>query len=117
MSRTGGPERRRQLIGEAIRAFGERGYEGTTLEAVAEAAGVRKQTLLYYFSSKEELFDACVNEIISGLRRSLERVVEGPPDGWARVEGVIRSIFALAKRWPEFPFFVREAARRSPAVV
>jgi AcrR family transcriptional regulator len=46
MARTGGKERREQLVAEAIRLFGQRGYEAATLDAVAEAAGVRKQSLL-----------------------------------------------------------------------
>ena len=65
MARTGGKERREQLIAEAIRLFGQRGYDAATLDAVAEAAGVRKQSLLYYFPTKEHLFDACVDEFVS----------------------------------------------------
>jgi AcrR family transcriptional regulator len=49
MSRTGGEARRRRLLQEAIRQFGKQGYTGTSLESVAAAVGVRKQTLLYYF--------------------------------------------------------------------
>ncbi len=117
MTRLGGEERRRQLIAEAVSAFGSRGYDATTLDAVAEAAGVRKQTLLYYFSSKEELFKACVDEVAARLTEALERGLEGPGGGWSRVESVIRSAFRLAEEWPEFPLMAREAARRSPDVV
>ena len=74
MARTGGKERREQLIAEAIRLFGQRGYDAATLDAVAEAAGVRKQSLLYYFPTKEDLFDACVDELSARVARPL------PPD-------------------------------------
>jgi TetR/AcrR family transcriptional regulator len=116
MARTGGEERRRQLIGHAIRLFGQRGYEGTSLEAVAEAAGVRKQTLLYYFPGKEELFDACVDELAARLASTLEQALEGE-DERERPERVIHAIFRLAEEWPEFPPFVREASRRGPEVI
>jgi TetR/AcrR family transcriptional regulator len=117
VSRLPREQRHQELVREALRAFGARGYDGTTLEAVAEAAGVRKQTLLYYFQTKEDLFDACVDDLIDGLERSLRRVLGGPEEGLDRVESVIRTLFRLAEHWPEFPLFMREAARRSPQVV
>src|SRR5712692_1507911 len=112
MSRLPRERRQEELVREALRAFGARGYDGTTLEAVAEAAGVRKQTLLYYFPTKEDLFAACVDALIDGLEKSLRRVLGGPDEGLDRVESVIRTLFRLAEHWPEFPLFLREAARR-----
>jgi TetR/AcrR family transcriptional regulator len=117
VARLSGSERRDQLLREAIRVFGTNGYDGTTLDEIAEAAGVRKQTLLYYFSSKEELFDACVEELSSFLVAKLELVLEEREQGWDRVESVLRSLMRLADDWPELPNFVREAARRGPHVV
>ena len=118
MTRTGGQERRRQLIAEAIRSFGSRGYDGTTLDAVAEAAGVRKQSLLYYFPAKEDLFQACLDELGERLSATLWEALENvPDDDWTQWERVIRSIFALADEWPEFPPFVREASWRGFEVV
>jgi TetR/AcrR family transcriptional regulator len=116
MTRTGGTQRRRQLIGDAVRLFGQRGFEGTTLEAVAEAAGVRKQTLLYYFPGKDELFDSCVDELASRLATTLEDALDEPGEV-ERPEAVVRAIFALAEQWPEFPLFVREASRRGTEVI
>jgi TetR/AcrR family transcriptional regulator len=116
-SRLSGEKRRRQLVDHALKLFGRRGFEGTSLDAVAEAAGVRKQTLLYHFPSKEELFDACVMELGDRLSVQLEAVLEGPEVGWDRIEAVIRSVFRLAEEIPEFPLFAREGARHSPQVV
>ncbi len=116
MSRTGGQEQRRQLIAEATKAFGHRGYEATTLDQIAEAAGVRKQSLLYYFPTKEALFDACVDALSARVATALadvddEHDFETPP---ARI---IHAIFQLAQEWPEFPGFIREASWRSAEVV
>ena len=116
MTRTSGEERRRHLIARAVELFGARGFEGTSLDAVAEAAGVRKQTLLYYFPGKNELFDACVDELAARLGFCLERALEGE-DERQRPERVISAIFRLAEEWPEFPLFVREASRRGTEVI
>jgi TetR/AcrR family transcriptional regulator len=117
VSRLSAEERRRQLVEEASRAFAGHGYEGTSLDAVARAAGVRKQTLLYYFPNKEALFDACVDELGARLSDALERGLEVPGEGWNRVESVIQAIFHLASEWPEFPALARGVGRHRPPAV
>jgi TetR/AcrR family transcriptional regulator len=116
MTRTGGIERRKQLVAEAVRAFGMHGYEGTSLEEVAAAAGVRKQSLLYYFPTKDDLFAACVEQLTARVNDILSGALEGPEEGFARVERILRAVFRLASEWPEFPGFMREASRRSPDI-
>ena len=45
-----------QRIAETgLKLFIAQGYEGTTLEAIAEAAGISRRTFFYYFKSKEEV--------------------------------------------------------------
>jgi TetR/AcrR family transcriptional regulator len=117
MTRTGGQERRRQLIAEAIRLFGQRGYEATTLEAVAEAAGVRKQSLLYYFPTKEKLFDVCVDELSGRVALALQRALAHVDEDDDPTKHVIHAIFRMAEENPDFPGFVREASWRGPEVV
>lgn len=118
MSRTGGTERRAQLVAEAIAAFGNRGYEATTLDDVAAAVGVRKQSLLYYFPTKEALFEACVVEAAGRVARALEdALADVDDDNPDHPERVIRSIFRLAEEWPEFGGFVREASWRGADVI
>jgi len=69
VTRTGGQRRRHALIEEAIRAFGREGYSGASLDQIASAVGIRKQTLLYYFPTKDALLEAC-------LQAAGERVAE-----------------------------------------
>src|SRR5882672_9015852 len=64
-----GPERRRPLVLDAaFELFLEHGYDGTSMEAVARAAGVTKPVVYDCFVSKEELFTAL-------LRREETRVL------------------------------------------
>jgi AcrR family transcriptional regulator len=84
---------------------------------VAQADGIRKQTLLYYFPNKDSLFYACIDELAARLATTLRDGLEQPTEGWERVESVIRSIFRLAEEWPQFPLLAREATRHSPQVV
>lgn len=117
MTRPRGEATRRRLLGEAIKQFGRSGYQGTSLESVAGAAGVRKQTLLYYFPSKEALLGACVGQTSERVAAALSEALEAEPSNSRKAEAVIHTIFRLAEEWPEFPQFVREAGRLGPDVV
>jgi AcrR family transcriptional regulator len=117
MTRTGGEARRRRLLEEAVRLFGRRGYEGASLDAVATAAGVRKQTLLYYFPTKEALLEACVEEASARVTARLTTALEDEQDPSRKGEAVIHAVFSLAEEWPEFPQFIREASRLGPQIV
>jgi AcrR family transcriptional regulator len=117
VTRTGGEARRRRLIEEAVRLFGKGGYDGTSLEAVASASGVRKQTLLYYFPTKEALLDACVAEVSARAAMRLAEALSKQESNSKKAETVVRAVFRLAEEWPDFPQFIREAARMSPDVI
>jgi AcrR family transcriptional regulator len=53
---------RRALLDAGARAFAERGYHETPIDSVSELAGVAKGTIYNYFSSKQELLHAVVEE-------------------------------------------------------
>ena len=114
MTRTGGEKRKSTLIEEAIRQFGREGYNGASLDRIATAVGVRKQTLLYYFATKEALLEACLSAAGERLALEISQALEGKDAYWDRAEAVIHAVFGLAGEWPEFPMFVREAGRLGP---
>src|SRR5436305_15322618 len=77
-----GPERRRPLVLDAaFEVFLEHGYDGTSMEAVAHAAGVTKPVVYDCFGSKEELFTALLQreetrvlgQIAAALPREADR--------------------------------------------
>ena len=111
MTRTGGETRRHALIEEAIRAFGREGYSGASLEQIASAVGIRKQTLLYYFPTKDALLEACLQAAGQRVAEEIADALEGKETYWDRAEAVIHAVFRLAEEWPEFPMFIREAGR------
>jgi TetR/AcrR family transcriptional regulator len=111
MTRTGGETRRRDLIEEAIRAFGHEGYSGASLDQIASAVGIRKQTLLYYFPTKDALLEACLQAAGERVALDISNALADKETYWDRAEAVIHAVFRLAEEWPEFPMFVREAGR------
>ena len=55
-------ERREQLLMVALDAFGRKGYHETSMNDVAEAAGITKPVLYQHFESKRELYLALIDE-------------------------------------------------------
>jgi AcrR family transcriptional regulator len=107
-------ETRSRVLDAALASFGTRGFEATSLDAIAADLGVRKQTILYYFPTKDALLagviDASADELIGELERTLARA----PDGWPRVEAVVRKVFRLAARRPALLGLLREVSRLGP---
>jgi TetR/AcrR family transcriptional regulator len=112
--RVGGEQRRTTLVEEAIRQFGRDGYQGASLDSIAQAVGVRKQTLLYYFPNKDALLEACLAAAGARVAEDIGRALEGADQPAESAEAVIHAVYALAEEWPEFPMFIREAGRLGP---
>ncbi|HVL80036.1 MAG TPA: TetR/AcrR family transcriptional regulator [Actinomycetota bacterium] len=115
MPRTSGEQTKQRVVAEALRAFGERGYAATSLDDVAQGAGIRKQSLLYHFPSKEDLFAAAslhaAGEVFETLDGSLR---EDDPGGLDRLTNIVGAVHDLASSRPEVVALIREVARAGP---
>ncbi len=105
---------RDRILDVALSSFGTRGYEASSLDAIASELGVRKQTILYYFPSKEALLHAVIDRSADELSTVLEDALVRAGVGWERVEAVVRSVFRLALRRPELLGLLREVSRLGP---
>ena len=110
-SGTGDPPTSERILDAALASFATRGYEATSLDALAAGLDVTKQTILYWFPSKEVLLEAVVDRSTVELSAALEDALARAGTGWARVEAVVRSVFRLAARRPELLGLVRELGR------
>jgi AcrR family transcriptional regulator len=103
-----------RILDASLASFASRGYEATSLDALAESLGMRKQSILYWFPSKEVLLEAVIDRSAGELRDALERSLDRAGSGWPRVEAVVRSVFRLAARRPELLGLLREVSRLGP---
>src|SRR5262245_30659081 len=86
-------ETRRALQEHALRLFVEHGYEATTVERIAAAAGVSHMTFFRYFPTKEDVvaaddYDPMIEELIRSRPESehpIERVRAAMREGLAKV--------------------------------
>jgi len=82
ITQTGGREGKREAILEAARkVFLEIGFGATSMDAIAVAAKVSKQTVYNHFGSKEELFAAMIRSTCDRMVTAFEEAAKsGKPD-------------------------------------
>jgi AcrR family transcriptional regulator len=103
-----------RILDVAIDAFGTRGYGATSLDDLARELGLRKQTILYWYPSKEALLDASIDRTASEVTLRLERAIAVADEGFGRVDAIVRAMFRLAARHPAMVGFLREVGRLGP---
>jgi AcrR family transcriptional regulator len=77
----------REVLDKATELFGTQGYQATTLQDIAAATGISRSALYHYVSSKEELLEMLMEELIRALDDSLAALhssADGPPEDQLR---------------------------------
>lgn len=76
MARTGGEQTRARILKAAEALFGERGFDATSVDAIARAAGVNKALIYYHFADKRDVVRSLFAQIID----EIEGAVADPPE-------------------------------------
>ena len=112
-------ERPQEILEAAFIEFSRDGYATTTLDRIAERAGVTKGTIYVYFENKEQLFISMVQEFTKGADETVQEMYETHEDSTAdllraqfsfiyqyivedkRRREVVRMLIAEASRFPK----------------
>lgn len=89
------PARREQILDVALEVFATTGFHSTSMNDVAEAAGVTKPVLYQHFDSKRALYQALLDEVGSRLLGNIAKAVAEATDGKSQTELGFRAYF----RW------------------
>ncbi len=100
-----------RILSAALQSFGTKGYDATSLDALAGELGVTKQTILYHHPSKTALLDAVIDRASADLTETFDRALSAAGPGWDRIDALVRSVFRMALRRPELLGLVREVSR------
>ncbi len=117
LPKIGKSEQTRGVIVEtALRLFRERGYERTTMRAIASEAGVSVGNAYYYFNSKEHLVQGFYDRILTAHRQASERILRTEREFGPRLRGVLLAWLDVAEPYHEFAtqFFTNAADPASP---
>ncbi|RDI42116.1 TetR family transcriptional regulator [Nocardia mexicana] len=107
MSSSGDTRFRLAVVDHALRLFAEKGYEATTVDEIAEAAGISRRTFFRQFRSKEDVVFADHEEQLARAQAYLDAAQEDPWDA------VCEAVVGVFERFTQ----TRELAARRYRVV
>ncbi len=102
---------REAILVEARRLFALHGFDGTSLNQIAEAVGIRRPSLLHHFPSKEAIYTEVFLWSLGEWGILIEAAIDEPDhEGWNKVDYVITAGFGFFERNPEFVRMMRREA-------
>ncbi|MCX8508281.1 MAG: TetR family transcriptional regulator C-terminal domain-containing protein [Rhodobacteraceae bacterium] len=104
------------ILEAALDVFSSQGFRGTTLDQVAEAAGLSKPNLLYYFPSKEAIYADLLAQLMKDWLDPL-RALDPAGDPKAEILAYVRRKLDLSRDFPrESRLFANEILQGAPRI-
>ncbi len=92
-------EKREIILNAALQVFSENGFRGTTLDQIAEVAGLSKPNMLYYFPNKEEIYASLLHDILEIWFVPLEEISEDG-DPLDQLRAYIHAKMEMSRKYP-----------------
>ncbi|MBO0841634.1 MAG: TetR family transcriptional regulator [Nocardioides sp.] len=106
---------RDQVVNQAWQLFARHGFEGTTIDQIAEASGMSRRTFFRYFTGKDELI---VEKLVEAGERVADALAERPAGepAWAAVRAAFNAVVDAVEAHPEHSRKLRIMLRDEPVV-
>ncbi len=109
-------EKRDLILDAALDVFSQHGFRGATIDQIAEAAGMSKPNLLYYFRSKEAIYEALIHGLLDVWLAPL-RAIDDVGDPLQELRAYIRRKLEMARDFPrESRLFANEILQGAPRI-
>ena len=101
--------RRAEIAVAAARVFNKKGFQGTTISAVAEELQIDRASIYYYISSKEELFDEVIREASEENVAKAQRIQKSDARASEKLRTLMVELMAsYAATYPLLYIYIRE---------
>jgi len=110
-------EKRERILEAALDVFSMHGFRGATIDQIAEAAGMSKPNLLYYFRSKESIHETLIQRLLDTWLQPL-RELSDAGDPMTELGSYIRRKLEMARDYPrESRLFANEMLQGAPRIL
>lgn len=102
-------KRRKEIAEAAVRVFNQRGFTGASIRAVAEELDIDRASLYYYISSKEELFDEILREVIEQNAAIAGRILTSQVSPRRKLQDMVCALMSsYGEHYPLIYIYIRE---------
>ncbi|MBH0230706.1 TetR/AcrR family transcriptional regulator [Halobacillus yeomjeoni] len=110
---------KRRIIESALAEFGYEGFQGASIAKIAKQSGIAKSSVYSHFSSKEELYVAVLDGIVSFCRNLMERYEDDTQEFHARerLHHALINIYHTASRQRPMILFWHKCLMSPPEVI
>lgn len=110
-------EKRELILEAALEVFSAHGFRGSAIDQIAEAAGMSKPNLLYYFRRKEDIHEALIQRLLKTWLQPLRELDEAG-DPLTELRSYIRRKLEMARDYPrESRLFANEILQGAPRIM
>jgi TetR/AcrR family transcriptional regulator len=110
-------EKRELILEAALEMFSQHGFRGATIDQIAEAAGMSKPNLLYYFRSKEDIHVTLMQRLLTTWLAPLHEL-DDVGDPVTELRSYIRRKLEMARDYPrESRLFANEIIQGAPRIM
>lgn len=110
-------EKREVILEAALEVFSTLGFRGATIDQIAEAAGMSKPNLLYYFKRKEDIHTTLIERLLETWLAPL-RELDDVGDPMTELRSYIRRKLEMARDFPrESRLFANEILQGAPRIM
>ena len=110
-------EKRDRILEAALEVFSAHGFRGSTIDQIAEAAGMSKPNLLYYFRSKDAIHETLMQRLLETWLAPL-RELDDVGDPMTELRSYIRRKLEMARDFPrESRLFANEILQGAPRIM
>jgi TetR/AcrR family transcriptional regulator len=88
------------ILQEAVRLFAECGFEGTAIATVAERAGLSKQNLMYYFPTKQALYQRVLDNVLDDWLERMASLADASKDPGDVLRAYVRAKLQFSREQP-----------------
>ncbi len=92
---------RDRLLAASLDVFASKGYHGAIVDDIVAASGTSKGAFYHYFSSKQAIFVALMDDLAAVLEQGIESAIAGQASGLAKVEAALQIVLETAARQRE----------------
>lgn len=91
---------RQDLLNAALEVFFQNGVTNTSLQAIAEQAGVTRGALYWHFKNKEDLFDALFEQHFTPFMQQIEHIFSLNNNAWDNLRHILHDMLDLIEQNP-----------------